>query len=433
MNRKPKASLVLAAAVALAMASAASSAQESEQGFDYSLRAGLGHTDNLRRDDGDRIDSAFYSLGGSLRYVNRQGRVNADVNLDLDWQDYDAPDFDNQLWGNARARINYTLVPERFVWVFQDDFGQGSRNPYSSSSPDNVENINYFTTGPEWTLRFGDVMGATLEAKYSNVWYEDSPNNSDRFSGGLMLFHSFSPTSRAYVRGSYDDVQFDSGALAPDFTQTDLLAGYTVQGGRTNILAEAGYSELATDLDTQDGPMFRLHIERSFTASLRGQLRLGQEFNDAARDIRSQGDFGTNSDGVLANGQAYEDRYVEAVLRFNKNRTELRGGVEYHDQDYFAVGALDRERTQFDATLQRQFGRQWSGSLNAQFESVDYTFDDRVDYDETEFGVGIGWNPTPLFAFDLSYRYRTRPSDSFDDFEENYIWLRAEWSPSGRR
>lgn len=433
MNSKPKASLALAVAVTLALASAPLRAQQAEQGLDYSVRVGLGHTDNLRRSDGDRIDSAFYSLGGTLRYYNQQGRVDSDINLDLDWQDYDAPDFDNQVYGNMRARVNYAIVPERLDWVFQNDFGQGNRNPFSSSSPDNVENINYFTTGPEWTVRLGDAMGATLDAKYSNVWYEDSPNNSDRYSGGLTLFRSFSAATRAYLRASYDDVQFDEGALAPDFTQTELLAGYTIQGARTTLLAEAGYSELETDDDTQDGPVFRLNLDRTLTESLRAQLRLGQEFNDAARDIRNQGDFGTDPNGVLSNGQAYEDRYAEAVLRFEKNRTQLRGGIRYNDQDYFSVDTLDRERLAITARLQRQVGRDWSAHLEAELESVDYAFDDQVDYDETELGAGVGWTPTQTLSFNFMYRYRTRPSDSIDSFDENFVWLRADWSPGGRR
>lgn len=433
MNNRPIASLALAAAVTMALAGATAHAQQAEPGLDYSVRAGVGYSDNLNRNDGDPVSSMFYSLGGNLRYYNQQGRVDSDINLDLDWQDYEASGFDSQVWGNMRARVNYSFVPDRLVWVFQNDFGQGSRNAFSSMSPDNVENINYFTTGPQWTIRLGDAMSATLDAKYSNVWYEESPNNSDRYSGGLMLFRGLSTSSRAYVRANYEDVQFDSGALAPDFTQTDLLAGYSSEGARTQLTAEAGYSELETDFDKQDGPTYMLSLSHDLTAALRAKLRLGQEFNDAARDIRQQGDFGTETDGVLSNGQAYEDRYAEFMLRFEKNRTELSGGVRYNDQDYITDDILDRERLRFDARLRRQIGRDWSAYLDAQFESVDYSFDEEVDYDETELGVGFGWTPTAKLAFNLQYRYRTRPSSSTDSFDENFVWLRADWSPGGRR
>ena len=54
-----------------------------------------------------------------------------------------------------------------------------------------------------------------------------------------------------FVRGSYEDVQFDDGATAPDFDQTDLLGGYSVEGARTNLLAEAGYSKLKTEFGTR--------------------------------------------------------------------------------------------------------------------------------------------------------------------------------------
>ncbi len=195
-------SAAIAAAVVMALAAGAASAQEQDQGLTYALRAGAGYSDNLGRQDGDEIDSMFYSLGGTLNYVRDEGRVNSKVALDLDWVDYEAEGFDSQVYGDINAILRYALIPERLSWLFQNNFGQGSRNPFTSRSPENVENINYFTTGPDLTVRFGNASGVVLDARYSNVWYEDSPNNSDRFGGGANLFHELSPASRTKTYSS---------------------------------------------------------------------------------------------------------------------------------------------------------------------------------------------------------------------------------------
>lgn len=436
MHHHTRVTTGVAAAFALALASGTVAAQGTnvaEAGLDWTLRAGVGYTDNLGRDGGDTIDSAFYSLGGSLTYVRQQGRVNANVGLNLDWVDYEAAGFDSQVWGNMNGSLRYALIPERLVWVFENDFGQGTRDPLSSRTPDNVENMNYFTTGPELTLRFADTMGAVIDARYSNVWFQDSPNNNDRFEGGLTLFRDFSSVSRAYMRGNYQDVQFDSGATAPDFDQTDVVAGYTNQGSRTSLLVEAGYNTLSTENDTQSGPLFKLQVSRELTPALTGSLRAGQEFNDSARDLRSQGSFGNDPTGQDTSGQAYEDQYVGGGLVFERSRTNARLAVDYHEQTYVETGTgLDRDRLEFNASVTRQLSRAWSAGLSARLESVDFTDPGSDDYDENEYGADLSWGATPALNFVLSYSYYTRPSSSFGTFDENRVWLRGDWSP-GRR
>lgn len=443
MHHRSRAATRVAAAIAFALASGAAAAQEStavglgtsnlEQGLDWTLRAGVGYSDNLGRDASGAIDSAFYAVGGTLTFARQQGRVDSNVSMDLDWVDYDATGFDSQVWGNLNGNLRYALVPERLVWLFQNDFGQGTRDPFQSLSPDNAENMNYFSTGPELTLRFGDALGALVDAGYSNVWFQDSPNSSDRYEGGLSLFRDFSAASRAYVRGTYQDVQFDSGATAPDFDQTDVLAGYTNSGSRTRLLVEAGYNTLSTENDTQSGPLLRVELSRDLTPTIDGSLRAGQEFNDAAGDLRSQADFGNDSNGQETSGQAYEDRYVGGALQFAKSRTTAQLRADYHEQEYVeTTTGLDRDRLQISAGVTRRFSQAWSGQLNVTFESVDYTDSTSVDYDESSYGADVTWRATSAISLTLAYDHFQRPSSSFGNFDENRVVLRGEWSPRRR-
>jgi hypothetical protein len=273
-------------------------------------------------------------------------------------------------------------------------------------------------------------MGATLEGRVSNVWYEDSANDNNRYSIGLDLFRSISQASRAYVHGEYEDVTFDDDASAPDFDRTDALVGYTNHGARTSLSAEGGYTVVNfDDGEKQDGPLARLNLRRELSASTNIGLRLGYEFNDAARDIRQQGELGENAEGVISTGDVYQDASGGVDLTFSKHRTGIGLGIEYHDQDYVQVDELDRDRLRIYARLSRQLGRPFTASLNAEWESVDYVLDENFDYDETEYGAGLTWHAGRTLDFDLRYRYYTRPRSSFDTFDENRIWLRAEWSP----
>jgi hypothetical protein len=407
-------------------------AQQAEQGLDYSLRASVGYSDNLARNDGNRVSSAIYAAGGALSYARQDGRMDADIGLDLDWLQYEDSGFDSQLWGNARASVNYALLPERLVWVLQNDFGQGNIDPSATSTPDNVENLNYFTTGPQLLLHFGAAAGAVLDARYSNVWFEDSPNNSDRYSGAINVFREMSGISRVYVQANYEDVQFDDGATAPDFDQTDVLLGYTNRGARTSILVEGGYSTLNYLDDSQSGPLARLNLSRTLSDALTRTGKAGYEFNDSARDLRSQGDFGQDPNGLDSTSEVYQDLYGGVGMAFDKRRSRINGAVEYHDQDYLQADELDRTRLLVFLRFERDLNRALTGRLSLQHEQVEFTNVVGRDYDENEFAAGLRWGATPTIDVDLSYRYYERPSDSFDTFNENRIWLTGEWSP-GRR
>src|SRR5512139_2041137 len=206
----------MAVAVALALGAGSAHAQQAEAqpGLNYTLRGGLGYSDNLGRSDGGGTESAFYSLGGTLDWRQTEGRVTGNATADLDWMDYFESGYDSQVWGNLNANVAYQMIPDRLVWVVEDNFGQGASDPFASMSPNNSENINYFSTGPDLTFRFGGASGATLGARYSNAWYEDSPNDNNRYSGNLQLFRELSAQSRVYLQGNYEDVQFSSGAFA---------------------------------------------------------------------------------------------------------------------------------------------------------------------------------------------------------------------------
>ncbi len=430
-SNRPTRNLATVIALLLAGSAAAQEVAPGDEGLNYTLRVGAGYTDNVARDAADEAGSAYYSIGSKVDYARETGRTEAFVAADLDYMEYQDEGVGGELWGGLDARLRHDFVEDRFGWSAEDNLGQGNRNPFQSASPGNVETINYFSTGPYGTLRFGARAGATVNAVYSNIYYEDSPNDNDRIGGGVSLFYEPSASSRAYLSGSYTDIQYGDDALAPDYELVNGVFGYTNRGARTELRAEAGYNGLEYETgETSDGPLVRLNLKREVSGFTKLELLGGYEYQDAATELRTQGS--TAGGGVLANGQVFEDTYAGARLRFAKNRTNLNFGVDWHDQDYVEEDFTDRERIRFNARLGRQFGRALNAFLTAELESVDYSVDDETDYDETSYGAGLAWQARPTLDFNLSYRFSRRPSDSVDSFDESRVWLRAEWSPTRR-
>lgn len=426
-------SLLVAAALALACAPAVhAQGPEERQGLHYGLRGGAGYTDNVGRAANDGVESAFYSVGGVLSYARQAGRVLADVRADLDWLDYEEEGIDSRVWGNLTGQVQYVIVPDRFLWVFADDFGQGAIDPFTSTSPNNVENINHFRTGPQVTFRLGSAAGATLDARYGNVWYEDSPNGSDRYNAGLRLFREQSSTSRIYLRGSYEDVQFEDGAFLEDYDRLETGLGYEVAGARTMLTAEAGYTEVNRGDQRFDAPLVRLDVNRRLSDAFGLKLRAGSEFNDSATNLRAVAQFDprTGMVGIVATGDVYETRYGGATLSFRRQRTGLQAGVDYYDEDYLSIDEYDRKRLRVHVGFDRDLTRALSLRLAAHRQESEAKQDDGLDYEEYEYTAGLTLRPSRKLALGLNYQYYRRPGDSFGTFDENRAWLRVQWSPS---
>ena len=59
------------------------------------------------------------------------------------------------------------LVPGFFTWIARETYTQVQIDPFAPVTPNNVENVNYITTGPRFTMRPTLRTSVTLDALYS--------------------------------------------------------------------------------------------------------------------------------------------------------------------------------------------------------------------------------------------------------------------------
>jgi hypothetical protein len=397
------------------------------------LRAGLGYSDNVGRSGGSSVGSSFYSLGGSLDWSSGQGRTQGSASANLDWIDYHESGFDSQVFGQLNASVRHALLQDRLYWVLENNFGQGSADPFTSVSATNSESINFFSTGPDLTFRFGAATGLTVGARYANAWYQDSISDNDRYSGNVQLFRLLSAQSRVFVSATYEDVQYREDALDADYQRTDVALGYTVAGARTSLDLEAGYTQLDfEDGSSDDGPLFRLTMTRTLSSSFQALLRAGYEYNDSAT---SQG-FGTfltpdpqGGTTTAANGEVFRDTYGGGELRFDRLRTALRAGVEFHDEDYVRTDSLDRQTLRLFVDASRELSSSLTLEADANWNDSDFADDAQDDFSDFGAGLGLNWRFTRTLATQLRYDYFDRGNAGSGGDTENRIWLRAQWTP----
>ena len=313
----------------------------------YRLDLGAGYTDNIALTSTGKRDETIATAGLQVSLSQLSRRIDANLVGDLAYYDYLRNTYSSEVVGSFTGGARLAIVPERFVWIFQDNFGQGVRDIFAAVSPNNRENINYFTTGPEFTSRLGGELWARLSAQYSKVSYEVSPFDSDRYSGSLGVFRDLSSASTVSANVRASRVEYDSNLGGANFNQDEAFLQYFTHGGRTTATLDLGYTELKQADTKSKGLLTRLNVTRQISAATKLSLNLGREFSNQGSAFQFQqglGGVNLQTQSVTQTTDPFTSKYADVGLDFQRGRTGLGASIGYFDESYSRQTLFDRSR-----------------------------------------------------------------------------------------
>jgi hypothetical protein len=399
----------------------------------YEASLGEGRSDNILRTSNNEEDENIASAGLQFSFDQQSSKLQADAVADLAYFDYRDDTFDSQLVGNFAGNATFAFVPERFQWVISDNFGQVLRDPFEPATPDNDENLNYFTTGPDVTFAFGSQTRLRLGGRYSLTSYEDSPFDSDSVAGQLALIRLLSKSSSISLNGRVEQVDYEERALDADYDQDDAYVRYEAQGARTHLGLDAGYSRIDQDAaaDSQGGLLLRLDVSRRISGASVIMLTGGREFaSSGSAFAASQGAAGVSLSAAPGRQtvQPFTNDYVTLAWNYSRNRTGLSLFGSRNDESYEEAPTLDQKITRYGVQVSRELSQSMSLSFNGNRASA--SFDQPGgDYDEDTAGLEFSWHLSRSLVLGLSYNYFHRNSDlAVADYTENRYWIRIGYA-----
>jgi hypothetical protein len=377
--------------------------------LNYGVDAGIGETDNVNLVSRDKTSQtlAVADVDFSLQEQRRLLEVNATGAFS--YLDFLQGAYSPELIGRFDGLARYALIPERLIWVLQDDFGQAQLDPFAPVTPANRENINYLSTGPDLNLRLGGVAFMDVTARYARTEYQTSPFNSNRFSAGLAVGRALSAASSISIQVSSERVLFENTLLNTNFDRSSVYGHYEILGSRTEFKADLGASQVDAAGTKLTGPLAKLQLSRKLSSASKLTVSAGREITDASTSFSSLqsgalsgigtvGAIGTGSAGATAPtspfgaaGSAstvgtapaavtstnYTVTYASAEWQYERNRTTFRLNGQWEKDAYDAEPALDLNR----GTVQLSVGRQLTPALSAQLIGSLY----RTDYANSHF------------------------------------------------
>lgn len=401
----------------------------------YGVEVGVGTSDNIRRVPTGEERETILTTGVEMAMLREEGRLHANVDVDLSYYEYRDNTYDGEVTGIANADLRYLFAPGRFEWVLINSFGQAERNPFAALTPANRENINYFTTGPDLTARFGSAGSLTLLGRYSATEFEESNFDDERLLGGLSFSREFSARSNVSLNATAERVEFDDESAGSNYDRQSAFLRYEIEGARTTIAAEAGVSEIRDNGSTSSSPLFEIDVSRNLSQrsvlTFSGRARS----SDASTALRSGIGSGTGLPGGrdrVSSTDPFDTRRASLGWEYTAQRTQFQLSAGYEENEYETSSAFDRERQFLTASASRQLTPRLELSAQGSINNWDYDSTGQ-EVDETQLGLYLSWNATGRLFVEVDVENFSRDSsDPLTEYDETRAFLRLAWRNSGR-
>jgi hypothetical protein len=375
------------------------------------------------------------SVGLDFAILEKTRKLDVDANADLAWLDYVDDSFDSEIIGNFEGRAYVDLIPQRLLWSFQDNFGQGRIDPVAVSSPANRENINYLTTGPDLIFGLSSATHMLLSGRYSNVSYEDSPVDNSRILGLVGLIRDLAADNTLSLNVQAESIDFDDPANI-DYDRNQAYMRYEAAGGRTRLAVDAGYSRLKR-LDTSDNSIIaRLELSRRVSRSSSIVFAAGRDDSDAANGLRWTQALtppGLDPQPTLQTSAPFTATYGSLEWNFSRRRTEAGLSISQFDESYTQLDIQDRIRRIARVGLSRDIARTMRVAFQGSYSKED--FKELVgDFNETSASVVLTREFGRRLSVNLQYQYFKRGSElPGTEFDENRGWLYVSYGRTAER
>jgi len=397
------------------------------------LEVGAERSDNVARVPVDEQSetNGTARLGVALERV--RSRYEAKLSGDVQYRRYSEDTFGSDVVGGLAGRLDWLILPEHLVWVFEDNYGQVTSDPLQADTPDNREQTNYFSTGPDITVPLGARTVLLASGRYSDNYYEESEQGSRSVDGSVGIGRRLTEQTTLSLNGSISDIEYDQSAVNPDYTITSAFLRLESTGTRTTFEADAGYTEAERDGQTSDGPLFRASIAYQITGRSIVSFDAGYVFTDSGAALRvDQSALGAGSEvnDTLAAGDVFRDTYAYLTFTTERDRSALSASIFGRKERHEDIIILDRDIVGADLSVSRNLTQRIELTVEGGYRDEDFVVGD-VAFQEWFAGVGLGWRLTPSVSLRTSiFHYVGSGDGASRDYEENRAYIGIRYTTS---
>jgi hypothetical protein len=409
----------------------------------YGVDAGVAESDNVTLVAKDKISQTIAIADLDFDYKQQSRLLDVDAKGDFSYLDYLQNAYGSQLIGRFDGISHFAIIPERLTWALQDNFGQMALDPFTPTTPANLENVNYVSTGPDLTMRLGSTSFLNLSARYARAQYATSPYNSNRWLGSLAWGLQLSARSSVSLNADTERVQFENTVVNSDFDRTNAYVRYAIQGARTELSADLGATTISQNGSSTTGGLAKMELTRKISAAAKLTLSAGHDLTDASTSFSN---LQSGASGVVGTAPAaqtsnnYTSNFASVGWQYVRNRTTLGVSARWEKDTYGAQPALDYTRSGVELSLQRRLTRSFTAQLAGHYYKTDYVHAivapvaGSSDYEDGLISAGLSWRHGRALEVRLRYEHTSRVAPGTElGYGENRAMLTVGYRPNARQ
>jgi hypothetical protein len=389
--------------------------------FEPGVGLGWQYSDNvaLTPDNEDADWGAVGYLGGSL--IEEGGPLTYNAGGTLTYQRYANKTFDDQTYFNLNARVRWEQVEGRLNWLVDNFFTQTPINSLGRDVPDNIQNSNVFSFGPDIAIPLSSGHRFSINPFFRDFYYEDTDTDNQQYGLNAGWSYPLYPTMRVGVNAGITDVNYEQDASTRDATRSQLRAVVSGNRPHSDYSFNFGTSRISRDSgNDQVGFGGGLTYNYNITGHSSVSTRIATDLTDSSQtffDSEVNPESG-NSNNVQTSSETFRNNVLTIEYTRDDDTFDTRVWGELRDVDYDEA-LNDREVQELGADL--------AYNINAYLTTA--VFGSFIRYKETDIGrtdkrylLGgrVGYNFFRTLSVNASVQYRKRDSTqagfNYDEF-----------------
>ncbi len=327
----------------------------------YGLEGGTEYSSNIMRDPHGKSEwMPTVAAGASL--VENTAALQMDVRSTLQLQDYVHNSYTDQTLFNLASDINWALIPDNFIWRFQDYFRQLPIDTFNATTPGNIQDTNVIWTGPDFIIDLTPIDKILTGIRVGQYYYEVSPLDNSRYAVQAGLMHLLSQNANISLNTQYMSTNYSNDDRNSDFDRTDEYINFTRKLPLTELNINLGGTQINRDQEsTISGLAGSTSIMRRLNSTTRATFFYSSRLTENGSELLATlpGTLTTYIPAASLTSDIGRVREGRFLLEFNRGANLNTWSVFHSTENYdsenvtpeIEVVDLDRDITGTEATF----------------------------------------------------------------------------------
>jgi len=383
------------------------------------------YSDNIGLAENQKNNDTILNTGVRLKYLNDDKKFPTLFELSTSYRDYVNNSFEDQTDVFANLSTKWVMNRNRVEWELVDRYQLLPIDSQLADTPDNQENTNYFSTGPNINVVNTRRSKLALNLRYELFAFEKS--NEDRYDAlaGLHWTYLLSSNAQTGLHATHRSVKFDDAIANTNYDRNDYFASFEINKNRINFFLEVGQ----TMVDSENQPGNTSDIIRSkYTHTIARDSVFTLGYNKELSDFGILTATSLPDSSIVTDISSEVFLLEEAFVRFSHIMSwgDLKLAYTWRDYDY-EIDDFDKASYIADASLNYLIDKSMTYNISYSYLTTKWPWIERKDKDSV-VRLGLSKRFENSFALDL-YAQNAKKDSNFANtsYTENRAILEVSY------